>query len=154
MKTNQKIAATLMIAAAALTGCASSPAPAPMGTPTSTSPGYSSAYGVVDSIQVVQTSSGSNGTMGTIAGGVVGGALGNQVGGGRGKTAATVAGAIGGAMIGNQMEKNARSNGAAQVYQIGVRLDNGSYQTIQQESVADLQVGSRVRIENGRAYRY
>ena len=154
MKTNQKIAASLTIAVAALTGCASSQAPAPMGMPTSTSPGYSSAYGVVDSIQVVQTSSGSTSGVGTIAGGVVGGALGNQVGGGRGKTAATVAGAIGGAMIGNQMEKNSRSNGASQVYQIGVRLDNGSYQTIQQESVADLQVGSRVRIENGRAYRY
>lgn len=157
MKTNQKIAASLTIAAAALTGCASSPAPTPVSTPASTYPGggYSSAFGVVDSIQVVQTSSGTSpGVVGTIAGGVVGGALGNQVGGGRGKTAATVAGAIGGAMIGNQMEKNARSNGVAQAYQIGIRLDNGSYQTIQQESVADLQVGSRVRIENGRAYRY
>jgi outer membrane lipoprotein SlyB len=107
--------------------------------------------GTVDSIQVVQASSGNGSGIGTVAGGVVGGALGNQVGEGRGRTAATVAGAIGGAMVGNQMERNATGH---QTYQIGVRLDNGSYQTIQQDSVGDLQVGTRVRIENGHAYRY
>lgn len=149
MKTNQVIAASLMMASAILTGCASSSAP-PFGSTAPTS-AYSSAYGTVDSIQVVQGSSGSGSGIGTIAGGVVGGALGNQVGEGRGRTAATVAGTIGGAIVGNQMEKNAT---AQQVYQIGVRLDNGSYQTFQQESVGDLQIGSRVRIENGRVYRY
>jgi outer membrane lipoprotein SlyB len=148
-KTNQVIAASLMAASAILAGCASPSTP--VGGTTVPSGGYSSAYGTVDSIQVVQTSSGSGSAVGTVAGGVVGGALGNQVGEGRGRTAATVAGAIGGAMIGNQMEKNATAH---QLYQVGVRLDNGSYQTFQQESVGDLQVGSRVRVENGRVYRY
>lgn len=41
----------------------------------------------------------------------------------------------------------------ALAYQISVRLENGSYQTIQQDSLVDLQVGNRVRIENGRVYR-
>ncbi|HYD78832.1 MAG TPA: glycine zipper 2TM domain-containing protein [Paucimonas sp.] len=150
MKPTQIALAVLVVLSVTITGCASPNRP--LGAPTTTPSGaYSSAYGTVDSIQVVQTSSGSGSGIGTVAGGVVGGALGNQVGEGRGRTAATVAGAIGGAMIGNQMEKNASGR---QVYQIGVRLDNGSYQTFQQESVGDLQVGSRVRIENGQVFRY
>jgi outer membrane lipoprotein SlyB len=77
--------------------------------------------------------------------------LGNRVGGGSGRKVATVAGVVGGAMMGHQMERNAQMR---DVYQIGIRLDDGSYQTLSQDSVADLQVGSRVRLENGRAYRY
>jgi len=154
MKTNQLVASGLVAAVAILAGCASPSQPV-SSTGTYPSGSYTSALGVIDSIQVVQ-SSGSGGTsgLGTVAGGVVGGALGNQVGDGRGRTAATVAGAIGGAMIGNQMERNAQGAGSGQVYQVGVRLDNGSYQAIQQESIGDLQVGSRVRVENGRVYRY
>lgn len=149
MKKHQIIAVGMMAASAMLAGCAST-SNQPIGG-TAPASAYSSAYGTVDSIQVVQTSSGNGSGLGTVAGGVVGGALGNQVGEGRGRTAATVAGAIGGAMVGNQMERNATGH---QLYQIGVRLDNGSYQTIQQDAIGDLQVGSRVRIENGRAYRY
>jgi outer membrane lipoprotein SlyB len=55
-------------------------------------------------------------------------------------------------MAGNEIEQRNRTSPAA--YQIGVRLDNGSYQTVTQDTVADLSVGNRVRIENGRAYRY
>lgn len=158
---------TMVIATAVLAGCASpvyrepvahQPYPsAPQAYPTA-SPSYSS-YGVVDSIRLAQTGN-SNGAgiggtgigVGAIAGGVVGGVLGNQVGGGRGKKLATVAGVVGGAMVGHQIEQ---SNGQQQnVYQIGIRMNNGGYQTITQDSVADMQVGSRVRIENNRAYRY
>jgi outer membrane lipoprotein SlyB len=35
-----------------------------------------------------------------------------------------------------------------------VRLDNGDYQTIVQDDVNDLRVGTRVRVVDGRAYRY
>ncbi|MGH8085820.1 MAG: glycine zipper 2TM domain-containing protein [Lysobacter sp.] len=42
---------------------------------------------------------------GTVAGALIGGALGNQVGGGNGKKAATVAGAIAGGFIGNKVDK-------------------------------------------------
>jgi outer membrane lipoprotein SlyB len=102
---------------------------------------------------MVNTSDQSSGiSPGAVVGGVVGGVLGNQVGSGRGRTAATAAGAVGGAVVGNQIEKANRQPTA--MYQVGVRLDNGSYQTVVQDSVADLSVGNRVRIENGRAYRY
>ncbi len=125
MKKNYILGAALVATGLMLGGCASSGS-APASSSYPSSPAYSSSYGVIDSIQVAHTSSGSGGALGTVAGGVVGGVLGNQVGGGRGRTAATVAGAVGGALIGNQMERNTQPQ--VQVYEIGVRLDNGSHQ--------------------------
>jgi outer membrane lipoprotein SlyB len=108
---------------------------------------------VVDSIQVVNTAGGNNGIgAGTVIGALAGGILGNQVGGGTGRAVATAAGAVGGAVVGNQVEQRNRQGGTA--YQIGVRLDNGTYQTFTQESVGDMNIGNRVRVENGRVYRY
>ncbi|MBC7858179.1 MAG: glycine zipper 2TM domain-containing protein, partial [Burkholderiaceae bacterium] len=78
--------------------------------------------------------------------------LGNQVGSGSGRSAATVAGAVGGALVGNEVEKS-RSQGR-EAYQIGIRLDNGDYRVIAQDSVQDLRVGNRVRVVDGRVYRY
>ena len=125
------------------------PAPA-RGYPASAYP-YSQSTGTVESIQVRAGGADASTGAGTVVGGVVGGLLGHQIGGGRGKTAATVAGAIGGAMVGSQMERNTQMQ---QTYLVGVRLDNGGYRTLVQENVADLRIGSRVRIENERAYRY
>lgn len=125
--------------------------PVPVQTYPATSPSYGYNYGTVESIQLLQ-GGGSDGIgAGAVVGGVVGGILGNQVGGGRGKKAATVAGVIGGAMIGHQMERNTQARNA---YQVGIRMDNGSFRTVTQDSVADFQIGSRVRVENDRAYRY
>lgn len=162
MKRNHATAATAIAVATLIGGCAS---PGYYGPPAAQtypsapqtrpvySPSYSSSYGVVDSIQMTQANSDGGMGAGAVVGGVVGGLLGNQVGGGRGRTAATVAGAIGGAMVGNQVEQR-NSAPPRDLYQVGVRLDNGSYQTIMQDNVADLRVGSRVRIENDRVYRY
>lgn len=117
------------------------------------SPSYAQQYGTVDSIQYRQANGGGGGIgVGAVVGGVLGGVLGNQVGGGNGKKVATVAGVIGGAMVGNEVE-----NRNAQIREevvVGVRLDNGSYRTVAQESAAGLQVGARVRIENDRVIRY
>ena len=141
-----------LIASAALIACASPQySSAPVTSYPASAPQQSSQYGVVDSIRAVQET-GSNGVAGSVIGGVVGGLLGNQVGGGSGRTVATVAGAVGGAVVGNQVER--RNSTPKQAYQIGVRMDNGSYHTLTQDSAADLRVGSRVRIEGGRAYRY
>lgn len=162
-----------MIAAAALvSGCAvpnyyapaaaqpypaiSQPYPVSSQSYSPSSQSYSRVYGVVDSIQVVQTTDGNgsgNNVVGTVLGGVVGGLLGNQVGGGRGRTVATVAGAVGGAMVGNQIEQRNNTQ-TRNVYQIAVRLDRGGYQTYTQESVGDLRVGNRVRIDGDRVERY
>ncbi len=120
---------------------------------TSNAPAYNSAYGVVDSIQVVQQNSGNNGVgAGAVVGGVVGGLVGNQIGKGSGRTVATVAGVAGGALIGNQIQNNNQQ--VRDVYQVGIRLDNGAYQTMTLDNVGDLRVGNRVRIENGRVFRY
>ena len=110
-------------------------------------------YGVIDTIQMLQGAANTSPGLGTVAGVVVGGLLGNQVGGGNGKAVATVAGAVGGGLIGNNIENRNRAAGPS-MYQIGVRLDNGTYQTVTQDSAADLGVGNRVRVDGGRVYRY
>lgn len=152
--------AALLLATTILGGCASPdyryPAstqsyPAPVQTYPSSQPSYSYSTGTIESIQLRQGTADSGIGVGAVVGGVVGGLLGNQVGGGRGKKAATVAGMVGGAMVGHQMERNGQGQNQ---YQIGVRMDNGSYQTLTQDNVADLQVGSRVRVDNQRVYRY
>ncbi len=136
------------LAAALMSGCANT-------NPRSeVSPSYpstrSSGYGVIESIETIRASGGEIG-VGTVLGGVIGGVLGNQVGGGSGKTAATVVGAVGGAVVGHEIEKRNQTQDA---YHIRVRLDNGNYQTVTQDSLDDLQVGNRVRVENNRVSRY
>ena len=161
MKTNFKAASAALAVTTILAGCAS-PSYGPQGQtyPTQSSypaasQSYGTQYGVVDSIQVVEGQPGGKGGpgLGTVAGAVVGGLLGNQVGSGNGRTAATVAGAVAGGMVGNNVENRQRTAGPS-MYQVGIRLDNGSYTTVIQDSAADLGVGSRVRIDGGRVYRY
>jgi outer membrane lipoprotein SlyB len=118
--------------------------------------GYSSMYGIIDSIQMVQAPGGASPGIGAgaVIGGVVGGVLGNQVGGGSGRTAATVAGAVGGAVVGNQIEQRRAAAQPRNTYQIGIRMDNGSYRTVVQDDVADLRIGGRVRVEGDRVLAY
>jgi len=144
--------ALIVIAMAALGGCAGN---SPQQVSTHATPyqsGTSTVYGAVESIQVVRVESDNSGA-GAIMGGLVGGLLGNQVGSGNGRTVATVAGAAGGALLGNNIEKN-RNARAPDVYQLRVRLDNGAGTTVTQDDIHDLRVGSRVRIVDARAYRY
>lgn len=145
------ILAALVIASTMLvSGCA--------GTPSQTTGYYPSqasqaetGYGTVASIQVIRNASGASG-IGAVGGGVVGALLGNQIGSGSGRTAATLAGALGGAVVGNEVERN-RAPGR-DLYQVGVRLDNGDYHNVTMDSVNDLRIGDRVRVTGERAYRY
>jgi outer membrane lipoprotein SlyB len=151
MKTAQIVIATFLTVAALLSGCANTDT-----RPMSSSSSYSGAtYGVIDAIELTRGSGDGTGDSGigagTVIGGVIGGILGHQVGGGTGKNVATVAGAVGGAVVGHQIEK---SNKQQDAYRIRVRLDNGGYQTVTQQSVNDLRVGDRVRIEGDRMSRY
>ncbi|UUZ55235.1 glycine zipper 2TM domain-containing protein [Massilia sp. H-1] len=154
MKTMHSLAAITVAATALLTGCASTSSD-PYASGASSDGGYqntaSMGYGTIDSIQVTRAAGGTTGS-GAVVGGLVGALVGNQVGSGSGRTAATVAGAVGGAVVGNSVEANRANN--RDVYQIGIRLDNGDYRTIVQDSVYDLRVGNRVRVVDGRAYRY
>jgi outer membrane lipoprotein SlyB len=160
MKSTHTIVAIVAASAALLTGCASTPSNDPYynnGNYNSgaynNSSSSSMGYGTIDSIQVTRGTASTSGT-GAVVGGVIGALVGNQVGSGGGRAAATVAGAVGGAAIGNSVEaRNANASGG-DMYQIGVRLDNGDYRTIVQDSVYDLRVGNRVRVVDGRAYRY
>jgi outer membrane lipoprotein SlyB len=119
------------------------PAPAPMATICAT-------CGTVESVIAVKRQGHVNGVavggttvgIGTVAGGVVGGLLGHQVGGGSGKTAMTVLGAAGGAYAGNTIEKNMKK---VTVYQIHVRMSDGSLRTIEQGRA--VQVGSKVTVQ-------
>lgn len=150
----------IALSIASLVGCASPrgpetasyPASYPAAQPAPHSYPASRQYGRVDSIQYRQANAGGGIGVGAVVGGLVGGVLGNQVGGGSGRKAATVAGVIGGAMVGNEIEK--RNGELREEVVIGVRLDDGSYRSVVQDSAAGLQVGSRVRIEGERVYLY
>ena len=149
MKQTTLLATVVMAGSALLAGCASTTNPAPV--TYSSSQAEAATYGTIDSIQVVQTKSGTSGA-GAVTGGLVGALLGNQVGSGSGRTAATVAGAVGGAVVGNKVEEGRNAPQAS--YQISVRMDNGDYRIVNQDSVYDLRVGNRVRLVDGRLYRY
>jgi outer membrane lipoprotein SlyB len=120
-----------------------------------TSGGAYSWHGVVQSIELVRqdVAGGSSGIgIGTIAGAVVGGIVGNQIGSGGANTAATVVGAAGGAYVGHELEK--RNHPQADAYRFTIRLNNGSYQTVTQNTNPDIRVGDRVQIDNGVLRRY
>jgi len=154
MNTQRTLAAAVIAAGALLSGCASTTSPDPYAYNNGYNSGYnnvSMGYGTIESIQVVRGPGHTSGA-GAVVGGLVGALAGNQVGSGNGRTAATVAGGVAGAAIGNNVEAN--RNDGRDVYQINVRLDNGEYRTITQDSVYDLRVGNRVRLVDGRVYRY
>lgn len=113
----------------------------------------SAGYGTIESIQVTNAEARTSGA-GAIVGGLVGALAGNQVGSGGGRTAATVAGGVAGAAIGNNVERNRNAGDGQQTYAVNIRMDNGEYRTIVQDNVYDLRVGNRVRIVDGRVYRY
>ena len=166
MKTSTTLFASLVATSALLAGCAApyqQPSnvqsyPAPQSYPSATqnsNQNYGTQYGVIESIQETRGQPAATGPgAGAVVGGVVGGLLGNQVGKGNGKTAATVAGVVGGALVGNQVDQSNRAQATADVFQVNIRLDNGSRIAVTQDNVNDLRIGNRVRIENGRVYRY
>jgi len=114
----------------------------------------STEYGRVSHIDVLQGSQRGQATgAGAVIGAVVGGVLGNQVGKGSGRAAATAVGVVGGAVAGNAIEER-NSGGYATGYRITIRLDQGGQRAYDVNSVGDLRVGDRVRLDNGQISRY
>jgi outer membrane lipoprotein SlyB len=150
-KTKRVGAVLAAFAVLALVGCETmnTPGQTSSSQPVSSADSYSRS-GVVQSIdRVQQGSSGIGGSgigIGTVAGAVIGGVLGNQVGGGTGRTVATVAGAAGGAYAGHELEKRQQTPDG---YKFTIRMDGGSYETLTQDSNPDIRVGDRVWIDNG-----
>lgn len=97
--------------------------------------------GTVETVTPMQREAAPSGA-GAAVGAVLGGVLGNQVGGGSGKTLATIAGIFGGGIAGNAVEKNMKKE---TVYQVAVRMEDGSLRHIEQSSPAS--VGARVTLE-------
>lgn len=146
MKNIRLISTAILAAAVLLSGCAD------YGSPQNQPQSYASpGTGVVDRIEVINKGD-SNNVAGTIIGGIVGGLIGHQIGGGSGQTAATIIGAAGGAVAGHEVQR--RSRGANETFRVTVRMDNGAYQTVVQDNITDLQSGDRVRVQDGRVYRY
>ena len=112
------------------------PKPVPAGT-----------LGVVESVREVSTPAKESNGVGPIAGGIAGAVLGNQVGHGMGRNIATVLGAAAGAFGGKEIEKQAR---ATKHWEISVRLDDGSRQTISSQTEPFWHGGERVRYLDGR----
>jgi outer membrane lipoprotein SlyB len=99
--------------------------------------------GTIESVTPVERQ-GKSGGIGAVAGGVLGAVVGNQVGRGGGRTAATLLGALGGGFAGNAIEKHVKKE---TVYQVRIRMENGSIRTVEQASLPS--VGARVTVDNG-----
>jgi len=99
--------------------------------------------GHVESVHPVQRTQPTSG-VGAVTGGVVGGLVGNQFGHGNGRVATTVLGAVGGGFAGNAVEKHVRK---VTVYQVAVRMDNGSLRTVETKTAPP--IGKPVTLRNG-----
>jgi outer membrane lipoprotein SlyB len=150
----QRIVATsaLTVLVLATAGCAhhhsSPPASAPVAY--NQGPAQRAVHGEVYRIDRVRGDNRTSGG-GAVLGGVVGAVAGHQVGSGSGKDAATVVGAIGGALIGNQIERQQQR--ADDFYRVTIRTRRGDLRSFDYQQLNELQVGDRVRIENGQVYR-
>lgn len=100
----------------------------------------SSTLGTVESVTPAQRNAKAGG-LGVVAGGVLGALVGNQIGKGSGRTLGTIVGAVGGGFAGNAIEKQMKKE---TVYQVGVRMDDGSLRTIEQASAPS--IGSRINL--------
>ncbi len=105
--------------------------------------------GTVSSVNAI-VKQGEGSGAGAVLGGLLGGLIGHQAGKGHGKDVATVAGAVGGALLGNTVEKNAKT---ANTYEVLVRMDDNTFQTVRYEVMPGVRVGDKVHLENGRILR-
>jgi outer membrane lipoprotein SlyB len=103
-------------------------------------------FGTVESVKEVTTPGDSSG-VGAVGGGIAGAVLGNQFGHGTGRSIMTVLGAAGGALAGKEIEKQ---HNATKRWDVTVRLDDGSHQTLSSPSLPYWHAGDRVRFLDGR----
>lgn len=119
------------------------PPPAPVAMAPQPIPGT---LGVVESVREVKETPKTNGA-GPILGGLAGAVAGHQVGQGKGNVLATLAGAAGGALGGLAVEGKVRET---KHWDVVVRLDDGTTQTLRSDSQPFWHGGERVRLLDGR----
>ena len=111
-------------------------------TPLATQPAaVCASCGVIEGVRAVEQKGQGTG-LGAVAGGVAGAAVGNQFGHGSGRAVMTVLGAVGGGLAGHEIEKNVRKE---TVYEVRVRMDDGSLRTLMQKTAPT--PGARVTVE-------
>lgn len=139
----------MALTVAGLGGCASNPAPAQNSQSApyvvDQRPSYGSSYcadcGTVSSVNERQIAGKPN-VAGAVIGAIIGGVAGHQFGSGKGNTAATAGGAVVGGVVGSQVAKGDSST----VYDMVIRMDNNTTQTLTVAATGGLQAGSRVRV--------
>lgn len=99
--------------------------------------------GTVRDITPVSRERGATG-VGAVVGAIVGGVAGRQVGGGTGRDIATVAGAVGGAVVGNEVEQRRRNDDT--VYDVRIRMEDGSERVVTVADAGPLTVGAPVTV--------
>ena len=97
--------------------------------------------GVIDGYSAVQVKGQNNG-VGAVAGGRGGALVGSKIAGRGNHSVGGVIGAIGGGLLGNAIESHER---VATVYDVRVRMADGSVRTVRQASIPN--VGQRVSVE-------
>ena len=121
----------------------------------SAAPGPYVEYGRIANIDVMrsETRGAAPSGGGAVAGGLLGGVVGNQFGHGGGRAAMTALGVVGGALLGNNVEANNNAPRAYESYRISVQTENGGYRAFDVPTPGDLRVGDHVRIDNGQLSR-
>ncbi len=104
------------------------------------------AYGTIESVRPVRLNEDHGGGVGTAAGAVIGGLLGNSIGHGDGRGIATILGAVGGGVAGNAIEHNATAQNGEELV---VRLDSGATIAVVQGGSQGFEAGQRVRVLSG-----
>ncbi len=97
--------------------------------------------GVIDGYSAVQVKGQNNG-VGAVAGGLGGALVGSKIAGRGNHSVGGVIGAIGGGLLGNAIESHER---VATVYDVRVRMADGTVRTVRQASIPN--VGARVNVE-------
>jgi outer membrane lipoprotein SlyB len=97
--------------------------------------------GVIDGYSAVQVKGQNNG-VGAVAGGLGGALVGSKIAGRSNHTLGGVIGAVGGGLLGNAIETHQRT---ATVYDVRVRMADGSVRTVRQATIPN--VGQRVNVE-------
>jgi outer membrane lipoprotein SlyB len=100
--------------------------------------------GTVESVREVEQPGQANG-VGAVGGGVAGAVIGHQLD--HGNQLVTLLGAAGGALLGNHIEKQAR---ATKHWELTVRFDDGTTQTITSAAEPFWHQGDRVRLLDGK----
>ncbi len=100
-----------------------------------------STCGVIDGYSAVQVKGQNNG-VGAVAGGLGGALVGSKIAGRSNHTLGGVIGAVGGGLLGNAIESHERTS---TVYDVRVRMADGSVRTVRQASIPN--VGQHVNVE-------